>query len=249
MKQKNVSKDRTYELLNGVSPISFLLNSRNTRRKPLLYFDETTNTNRALRYSSNQKSPFEDEQDDNAILEPVVFEDGMLFVSRKNPVLQEFLSYHPGNGTIFKEVDKEKDAVYDVEFMDYQLEAQVAAKDMDIEMLETIGRIALSLNVDKMTSAELKRDVRLYAKNEPRDFLDTLNDPMLQLQSLASKSIAEGLLSLRNKGKDIYFNLPSNKKKLLSIPFGETAIYALANFFQTNDGVELMSVLEKKLKE
>jgi len=36
------------------------------------------NENRPLRYARNQKSPFEDEQDGNVILEPIVFEDGML---------------------------------------------------------------------------------------------------------------------------------------------------------------------------
>ena len=247
MKKQTVLKDKTYRLKGNKAPLAFMINSRNSRRKPLLYFDGTRN--RALRYSSNQGSPFQDEQDDNAILEPIVFEDGMLFVRKENPVLQEFLSYHPGNGTLFEEVDNEKDATVDVETLDAQLEAQVAARDLDIEMLETIGRIALGLNVEKMSTAELKRDVRLYARNNPQDFLNTLNDPMLQIQKLASNCITEGLLLIKNKGKDIYFNLPSNKKKLLSIPFGDTAVEALSMFFKTDDGIELMSMLENKLKE
>lgn len=247
MKKQTVLKDKTYRLKGNTSPIVFILNSRNSRRKPLLYFDGERN--RALRYSSNQRTPFEDEQDDNAIIQPVVFEDGMLFVPKTNPVLQEFLSYHPGNGTIFEEVDNEKNATEDVELLDAQLEAQVAARDLPIEMLETVGRIALSLNVDKMSTAELKRDVRLYAKNSPVDFLDTLNDPMLKLQNLASKCFSEGLLKLKNKNKDIYFNLPSNKKKIISIPFGESPVFTLASFFQTNDGIELMTMLENKLED
>jgi hypothetical protein len=173
----------------------------------------------------------------------------MLFVPKTNPVLQQFLQLHPANGTIFEEIDEERDASQDMEILDAQLEAQVAARDLSIEMLETIGRIALSLNVDKMSTAELKRDVRLYARNNPEDFLDTLNDPMLKLQSLASNCFSEGLLTLKNKGKDIYFNLPSNKKKLLSIPFGDSPVHTLASFFQTDDGIELMSMLENKLKD
>jgi len=156
---------------------------------------------------------------------------------------------HPGNGTIFEEIDNEKDATVDVELLDAQIDAQVAAKNLDIEMLETIGRIALNLNVDKISTAELKRDVRLYAKNNPKDFLNTLNDPLLTLQSLASKSLAQGLLTIKNKGKDVYFNLPSNKTKLLSIPFGESAVHTLATFFQTDDGIELISTLESKLED
>lgn len=247
MKKQDVLRDKTYRLKGKTAPIVFILNSRNSRRKPLLHFDGERN--RPLRYSSNQRSPFEDEQDSNAIIEPVAFEDGMLFVPKTNPVLQQFLQLHPANGTIFEEIDEERDASQDMEILDAQLEAQVAARDLSIEMLETIGRIALSLNVDKMSTAELKRDVRLYARNNPEDFLDTLNDPMLKLQSLASNCFSEGLLTLKNKGKDIYFNLPSNKKKLLSIPFGDSPVHTLASFFQTDDGIELMSMLENKLKD
>ena len=75
-----------------------------------MHFDEETGINRELRYARNQKSPFVDEQDGNAILEPVVFVDGFLHVPKQNQVLQQFLHYHPMNGRKFVEVDKAKDA-------------------------------------------------------------------------------------------------------------------------------------------
>ena len=52
-----------------------MLPSRNTKRYPLLWFDEDKGVNRPLRYAINQKTPFEDEQDGNAIVEPIIFED------------------------------------------------------------------------------------------------------------------------------------------------------------------------------
>ena len=94
--------DKVYRLLNG-NPLSYTLASRNTQRFPLMWYDEKNNVNRPLRYASNQKSPFEDEQDGSAILEPIVFEDGLLRVPKNNPVLQEFLHYHPLNGIVFIE--------------------------------------------------------------------------------------------------------------------------------------------------
>jgi cytochrome b involved in lipid metabolism len=232
MKKQAVLKDRSYRLIGATAPLSYSINTRNSSRKQLLHFDGQTN--RALRYASNQKSPFEDEQDGNAILEPVVFERGMLIVQKTNPVLQEFLSLHPGNGSIFAEVDGEKDASVEVENLDYQLEAQIQARDLNIEMLETIGRVVLSLNIDKI---------------DPQDFLDTLNDPMLKMQNLASKFIDQKILTLKNNKKDIYFNIKGNKTKLISIPFGENSIYTLASFFQTDDGIEVMTMLESKLQD
>ncbi len=247
MKKQTVLKDRTYRLIGVTAPLSYSLNTRNTRRKPLLHFDGQFN--RALRYASNQQSAFEDDQDGNAILEPVVFSRGMLNVSRTNPILQEFLSLHPGNGLIFAEIDGEKDASVQVEDLDYELEAQIQARDLGIEMLETIGRVVLSLNVDKMSTSELKRDVRLYAKNDPQDFLDTLNDPMLKMQNLSSKLIDQKILILKNNGKDIYFNIKGNKTKVISVPFGQNAVYTLSSFFQTDDGIEVMTMLENKLQD
>ena len=103
-------KNRVYKLTQGRAPLSCIIPSRNTPRNPLLYFDEEKGYNRALRYARNQRSPFEDEQDGKAIVEPVIFTDGLLNVPKSNPVLQQFLHYHPLNGKKFVEVDYSKDA-------------------------------------------------------------------------------------------------------------------------------------------
>jgi hypothetical protein len=88
--QTNQIKDRVFVLKNDKSPLSYTLPSRNTKRFSLLHFDGTTT--RALRYARNQKSVFEDEQDDKAILEPIIFEDGTLMVPATNPILASFLT-------------------------------------------------------------------------------------------------------------------------------------------------------------
>lgn len=244
MKKTVVLKDKFYKLTRDKAPLSLTLNSRHSRRNPLLYFDGSSN--RPLRYASNQKSPFEDEQDGNAIVEPIVFERGLLFVSKTNQILQQFLEYHPANGKLFVEVDNEKDASVDIENLDYELEAQLAAKDLSVDMLETVCRVVIGMKTDKMTTAEMKRDVRMYAKNYPKDFLETLNDPMFELQSKASKYVHEGLLTIKG-GKDVHFNLPKNKKKILTVPFGENPTYILASYLQSDDGIELMRLLDGKL--
>ena len=105
MKKNQKFVDKTYKLKRDAAPLSFMLASRHTKRYPLLWFDENTGENRALRYSRNQKSVFEDEQDGNAILEPIIFEDGFLNVPKNNQVLQKFLTLHPQNGIKFEEVN------------------------------------------------------------------------------------------------------------------------------------------------
>jgi hypothetical protein len=242
-----VLEDKIYVLKRKFKPLSYMLPSKNTNRSNLFYFDETKQTNRALRYAKNQKSPFEDMQDGNLILEPIVFVDGALSVPRNNPVLQEFLSYHPGNGTIFEEVNTEKDASTEIEKLNYELDAQLSARDLTIEKLETVARVLLGSKIDKMSTAELKRDVLIYAKRSPQDFLEVLNDPMLELQNTAAKFLDQNLLTLRNNNKDIYYNLPQNKKKLLTVPFGEDPLFILTSFLQSDEGIEVLRLLENKL--
>ena len=213
-------KDRVYVLKSQTTPLSYMLISRNTKRKPLLYFDEEQGANRALRYARNQKSPFEDEQDDNAILEPIVFEDGFL---------------------------TEKDASKEVASLDSQLDAEIAAKELDIEMVENIARLLMGATVDKLTSSELRRDVRLYARQNPIEFLEMVDDPMVRLQGLAKKALDAKILTLRNGDRDVYFNLKNNKKKMITVPFDETPSSAISAFLQSDEGVEVMKMLEKKV--
>ena len=69
-------KDRTYILLSDLSPITYTISSRHTYKYPLLWFDETTNQQRELRYATNQTSPFVDEQKGEATLGHIIFRNG-----------------------------------------------------------------------------------------------------------------------------------------------------------------------------
>ena len=248
MKKNTTTVDKTYKLKSNATPISFTLPSRNTSRFPLLYFDEENNTNRALRYARNQKSPFEDEQDGNFILEPVIFDDGFLNVSRTNPVLQQFLHYHPMNGSVFVEVDKTVDAAKEVEDLNFEVDALIEARQLSIEQLEVVSRVMFQKDVTTVSTAELRRDVLIYAKKEPKSFLEILNDPLLKLQSNVQLFFAHNLLQFRNGQREVWYNTKSNKKKMMSIPFGEDPFETVALFLKSDEGIEVLKFLEISLK-
>ena len=241
--KKVILKDKIYKLKNG-TPLSYTLASRNHPRYPLMWFDEKNNINRALRYASNQKSPFEDEQDGNAILEPVVFEDGFLIVQKNNPVLQAFLSYHPMNGIVFEEVDKEKEAKIDIEALNIEVDALIAAKSLTIEQLEMMTRVIFGKDPSTITTAELRRDILVYAKKDPRDFLHILNDPELKYQSKIVSFFENKLLVLRNNNKEIWFNTPTNKKKMCTIPYGADPYDFAGQYLQNDEGIDFLKMLE-----
>ena len=249
MKKNTTLKAKAYRLKNGNSPLAYMLSSRHSRRSPLLYFDEEKGVNRPLRYARNQKTPFEDDQDGNAILEPVVFEDGMLYVPRENQVLQQFLHYHPSNGSLFEEIDEAKDAQEELISVELEVDALVMARELEVDKLLSVCRVLMGNHVDKLTIPQLKRDILIYAKSNPEDFIDTVNDPMLELQDEVRRFMVNGYLIFKNSKKDIYFNLPGNKKKLLTIPFGEAPEYTLAAYMQSDAGLEIYKHLSNRLKK
>lgn len=247
-KETLVPKDRVYKLTKGAAPLSFTLPSRNTRRYPLLWYDEANNINRPLRYAVNQKSPFEDEQDGNAILGPVIFEDGFLSVPKTNPVLQAFLHYHPLNGVSFEEVDKEKDAAQEIEELNYEVDALIEAKQLAVDQLELVSRVLFGKDPSLTTTAELRRDILIYAKKDPRGFLQVINDPALKFNSQIYMFFEKSLLVFRNNNKEVWFNTSSNKKKMCSIPYGEDPYETVMHHLKSDDGIDALKMLESLVK-
>ena len=247
MKNTQESKDKVYKLKRSEAPLSFMIPTRHTAQFPLLYFDEEARTNRALRYARNQKSPFEDEQDGNARLEPVIFEDGFLSVPRTNPVLQEFLHYHPLNGVKFEEVNQERDASAEVEQMNVEVDALIAAREMTIEQVEMISRVLYNKDISKVSTAELRRDILVYARNYPSSFMNVINDPSLKLQSSVTLFFEKGLLTFRKGNKEVWFNTNTNKTKMLNVPYGEDPMGMVSSFLQSDEGIENFKLLEKLL--
>lgn len=242
-------KDRTYILATEKTPINFLLASRHTNRKPLLYFDEEKAMNRSLRYAKNQKSPFIDEQDDHAILEPIIFIDGVLNVPANNPVLQEMLHYHPGNkingGGTFYEFDPVAAAEENLQNLFLEADAITTARTLDLHTMESVARVYLKGNPDKMSSSELKRDILLFAKNNPAKFMEAIGDQDLEVASIAKRALEEGYITFR-AGKDLFYNVKDNKKKILTVKFGNTPEDELTSWLHSNDGKEFYQFLTKE---
>ena len=249
MKKNTTLVTKAYKLMREERPLAYMLSSRHSIRSPLLYFDEEQGVNRPLRYARNQKTPFEDEQDGNAILEPIVFEDGMLVVQRENQVLQKFLHYHPGNGMVFVEIDKAKDASKELESVEKVLDAQILAKNLSTEKLISISRILMGTYANNMTIPELKRDILVYAKNNPDELIEIINDPLLEIQNDIREFLDKGFIAFRNSERDVYYSLPNNKKKMLSVPFGEDPYSAITSFMQSNEGLEGYKFLQNRLKK
>jgi hypothetical protein len=243
MKTTSKYVDKIYKLTRDTAPLSLILASRHTQRFPLLWFDEDTGTNKALRYARNQNSPFQDDQDNNAILEPIVFENGFLTVPKNNQVLQKFLDFHPGKDRVYVEVDKAKEASVVVQELNDEVDALIEARQLSVDQVENVSRVIFQNDITTVSTAELRRDILVFAKNQPKDFLLLLKDPALKLNAKIQLFFDKNLLQLRNSNKEVWYNTPSNKKKMLNVPYGEDPIYIVASFFQSDEGIESLKHL------
>ena len=244
-----MTEDKTYRLTRDVAPLAFMIPGRGNSRKPLLYWDDERSENRVLRYARNQKSPFEDEQDGNAIVEPIIFEDGMLSVPRTNPVLQKFLEYHPMNGVKFEEVNKERDAEAEVEQLNLEVDALIECKSLTVDQLESMSRIVLGIDPRRYTTAELRRDMLVAVRRDPGRFLALVNDPDVKLQGQVQRFFDDSLLSFRRNKTEIWYNGPTNKKKLVTVPHGKDYLSVAISYLLSDEGLEHLRALEALVSE
>ena len=235
-------KDRTYYLRDGLSPLTYTINSRS-----IYWFDEEKGYERELKYTMNQKTPFVDEFKGDAILGHITFIDGVLNVPKEKQTLQKLLSlYHPQKGRLFNEFDPVETAVDELQDIETEIEALNVAKNLDIDIAEAVLRVEQGNKVTNMTSKEIKRDVLLYAKNNPSLFLELANDDNVQLRNFGIKAVEAGLLKLSADNRT--FNWGSNDRKIMTVPFDEHPYSALAAFFKTDEGLEIYKNIEKRLQ-
>ena len=235
-------KDRVYYLRDGLSPLSYTIQSTG-----IYWFDEEKGYERELKYTENQKTPFVDEFKGDARLGHITFLDGVLNVPKEKQTLQKLLSlYHPQRNRLFYEFDAVEDAKDELVDLELEIEALNTAKNIDIDIAEAVLRVDQGNKVSNMTSKEIKRDVMLYAKKKPKLFLELVNDDNVQLRNVGIKAVEAGILDI--SGDNRTFNWASNGRKIMTVPFDENPYSALAAFFKTDDGVEMFNTIEKRLK-
>ena len=232
-------KDRIYHL-KGKTPLS-----KSIKGSGVYYFDEEKGYERELKYTSNQKTCFVDEMIGDQRLEHIIFRNGTLSVPKNKVVLQKLLSlYHPLRDIIYEEHKPQIIAENEVETIELEIDALNAAREIDVDMAEAIMRVEIGSKVSDMSSKELKRDLLIFAKKNPKLFLELVNDDNVQLRNFGIKATEMGILKLSSDQRT--FKWASNDRKLMNVPFDEHPYSALAAWFKTDEGMEIYSNIEKR---
>ena len=233
-------KDRIYRLTGSKKPLSRMVKSAN-----VYYFDEEKGYERELKYCQNQRTCFVDEMKGDQRMEHIVFRNGMLIVEKEKTVLQKFLSlYHPQKDVTFYEERPAVQAASEVQNIELEIDALTAARNMDIDMAEAVMRVEIGSKVSEMSSKELKRDLLIFAKKNPKLFLELVNDENVVLRNFGIKATEMKIIKLSSDQRT--FSWGSNDRKLMNVPFDEHPYSALAAWFKTDEGMEIYSNIEKR---
>jgi len=234
-------KDRVYYLKGNKKPLS-----RSIKAAGIYYFDEEKGYERELKYCQNQKTSFVDEMKGDQRLEHIIFRSGNLFVPKNQQTLQKLLSlYHPHKDQIYYEYKPAKLAEEEIDMLNMQVDALVAAKNIDIDMAEAIMRVEVGSKVSEMSSKELKRDLLLFARRKPKLFLELVSDENVQLRNFGIKATELKIIKLSQDQR--HFVWAASDRKLMTVPFDEHPYSALASWFKTDEGMEVYSNIEKRL--
>ena len=179
-------------------------------------------------------------------LEHIIFRSGALFVPREKQTLQKLLSlYHPAKDKLYEEYQPQKIAADEIEILELEADAIVIARELDIDMAEAIMRVEKGSEVSKMSSKELKRDLLVFARNNPALFLELAADDNVQLRNFGIKATELGIIKLSNDQRNFLWG--SNDRKIMTVPFDEHPYTALAHWFKTDEGMEIYANIEKRL--
>jgi len=233
-------RDKTYLLTGGRAPLTYSIKTRN-----VYWFDENRKVQREVKYCPNQQTIFVDEMVGPQNMSHITFYDGILNVPRENQMLQKFLDIHPGNGQVFEEFNPVQIAEDQTASLELEIEALMVAKNLDIDLAEAVMRVEIGSKVTNMSSKELKRDLLLYAKQNPALFLELVEDDNVVLRNFGIKAAEQGIINLSPDQRT--FTWASNKRKLMNVPFDEHPYSALAAWFKTDEGMEIYSNIEKQL--
>ena len=236
-----IIQDRTYLLKDGSKPLS-----KSIRSAGIYWFDEELGYERELKYCQNQKTCFVDEMKGDQRLEHIIFRSGSLFVPKEKTVLQKLLSlYHPHKDKLYYEHKPASLAAEEIDILNIQVDALIAARNIDIDMAEAIMRVEKGSEVSQLSSKELKRDLLVFARNNPKLFLELADDENVMLRNFGIKAVESGILRLSSDQRNFLWG--SNGRKIMTIPFDEHPYTALAHWFKTDEGMEIYQNIEKRL--
>lgn len=251
-------KEKRYRLTDNRSGESFML--KTGKKGNLLVFDEEEQRNRAIKHCPNQKSVYVEDQDDFALVSPIVFINGHLTVKPQDTLTQKFLDLHPSNakngGGWFEEIDEEKEAKESVERGELEIDLKYAVREMSkkdegLVHLKTVASV-LEGSVDSVKNKgveALKSIIYNRIEANPYYFTDEKGQPnifeddSMYRRYIVLTSIKDGIIKKSPNQRSMLWY---NGKEIVKAPSGKDLIDFFTEYLTTDDGRTVMEEIQKQ---
>lgn len=241
IKRKEVVKqNKEFEIVRG-GGVAFIL-----PQKGVTVYDNEKDTVREIRYCPNEPSIYVDEQSDKALRQAIVFRNGRIFIPKDKPNLRDFLEKHPQNvvngGSLFREVNKRKDAEKELAREFLLTDAIAKVRDTDINELLPVA-IYFGININTPVS-EIRYNLLNIAKKKTEEFLESFDSPQVMARSTVQQAKEYQILNVKSSG--VYW-FDSNSL-IVSVPVGQDPIDVMTRFCLTEKGSSTLANLEERLE-
>lgn len=212
---------------------------------PVSVYDEETDSVRAIRYIPREDSIYVEEQTSKPMKQPIIFENGRLWVARSQPNLKKFLDRHPFNedngGTLFRRVNLQKQARVDLE---QEFQAMDAIRLIREKTLNEILAVATAFGVNTERPVdEIKHDLIQYAKSNPKAFIEAFDNPVIETKAIVRKAMSSGVV-MHDLG---HIKWVDNKGHILAIPVGQDPVEVFSRWCMTETGSVVLDEIKRQL--
>jgi len=200
---------------------------------------------REIRYCPSEPSIFKDEQEPDARRAPVMFTDGRIFVRPDQPNLKEFLDRHPDNvangGKRFHLVDevKNKKIEMDKEYVVVDAINMIRTQPLDELLAVATG---LNINIDRPVE-EIKHDLLIFAKKNPKNFIESFDNPVIEMRAKISQASKYQIISVSQDGVRWF----DTNKLIVSVPAGKDPMDVMVRYCLTDAATPVVKELERQL--
>lgn len=212
---------------------------------PTNWYDEKENRVRPIRYCKSEPSIFVEDQSSNPTKTPIIFEQGKLFVPREQPNLLDFLATHPSNeengGNLFRKVDNTKEAKKDLDAEFLTVDAIALLRTRPLSDVMSVAT-ALAVNVDRPVD-EIKHDLLVFAKKDPKKFIESFDNPVVNTKAKVVKAMSMGVIS-HNGGHIVWTD---TNRHIVAVPTGTDPEDVFTRYCMTEAGAPVLAEIERQL--
>lgn len=237
-REERVKEVKEYRLTKR-SGATFLMQQKNVMSI------DADNRLREIRYCPNEPSIYRDEQNDSSVRQAIIFTEGRLFVRPDQPNLAAYLEAHPDNkangGNRFFLVDERKDSEEKLnkQFLEHDAIGLIRTKELDEILSVALG---IGINVDRPV-AEIKHDLMVYAKKNPRKFIESFDNPVIEMKSKITQARKYQIIKFKENG--VFWT--DTGKLIISVPDGKDPLDVFVRYCMTEAAAPLVAEIERQI--